>query len=239
MTQTYSDLFIDFDDTLYDTHGNATIALGEVFDEFRLGERFDDARTFYDAYWKTNVELWAQYSRGVIPRDYLMLERFRRPLLPGRRGDPSWPDDSYCARMSDRFLELCSVKPGVVAGARELMDYLRDKGYRMHICSNGFHEVQYKKLKACGLYGYFDSIVLSEEAGANKPSKLFFDYALRVSGAPRETTLMIGDNYNTDIEGAMDAGLDTLFFKRWDATFEPPRPATYEVETLHEIMEVL
>jgi putative hydrolase of the HAD superfamily len=239
MTPTYSDLFIDFDDTLYDTHGNATIALGEVFDEFRLGERFDDAQTFYDAYWKTNVELWAQYSRGEISRDYLILERFRRPLSLGQQGDTAWPDADYCGRMSDRFLELCSVKPGVVAGARELMDYLREKGYRMHICSNGFHEVQYRKLKACGLYDYFDSIVLSEDAGANKPSKRFFDYAFRVSGARRETTLMIGDNYNTDIEGAMDAGLDTLFFKRWNATFEPPRPVTYAVETLTEIMEVL
>lgn len=239
MRQTYTDLFIDFDDTLYDTHGNATIALGELFDEFRLGERFDDVRTFRDAYWRTNVELWAQYSRGEISRDYLILERFRRPLSLGQHDDPSWPDADYCGRMSDRFLELCSVKPGVVEGARELMDYLRAKDYRMHICSNGFHEVQYKKLKACGLYHYFDTIILSEDAGANKPSKQFFDHAFRVSGASRERTLMIGDNYNTDIEGAMNAGLDTLFFKRWDPAFEPPRPVTYEVETLREIMEVL
>ncbi|MGI6242531.1 MAG: YjjG family noncanonical pyrimidine nucleotidase [Prevotella sp.] len=239
MMKTYSDLFFDFDDTLYDTHGNATIALGELFDEFRLDQYFDDARTFYDAYWKTNVELWAQYSHGEISRDYLIIERFKRPLSLGRHADPAWPDDDYCLRMSDRFLALCSVKPGVVAGARELVDYLHGKGYRMHICSNGFHEVQYRKLKACGLYDYFDTIILSEDADVNKPSKQFFDFAFRTSGASPETTLMIGDNYNTDIEGAMNAGIDTLFFKRWDASFVPPRPVTYEVETLRQIMEVL
>lgn len=237
MDKRYTDIFCDFDDTLYDTRGNAVVSLAELYDFFHLSEHFDDAQTFYDAYWKTNVELWAQYSKGEIQRHFLIVERFRRPLSLGRGLENV--SEERCLEISDKFLELCSVKPGLVQGARELMDYLLSQGYRLHLCSNGFHEVQFKKLNACGLFGYFDNIILSEDAGANKPSRLFFDYAFRETNANPASTIMIGDNYNTDIIGAMDAGIDTILFNRWDPTFLPPRRPTHIVTTLKEIMEVL
>ena len=66
----YKDLFVDFDDTLYDTHGNAVIALGETFDMFHLERYFADPQVFYDAYWMANIDLWTRYSKGEITRDY-------------------------------------------------------------------------------------------------------------------------------------------------------------------------
>ena len=231
----YLDLFIDFDDTLYDTHGNAVIALGETFRAFRLDRYFDDPQVFYDAYWMANIDLWSRYSKGEITRDYLIVERFRRPLSEGKGIEIT---EKLCLEMSDRFLDYCSSKPGVVEGAHELMDYLRGKGYRMHICSNGFHEVQYKKLAACGLRDYFDTIILSEDAGVNKPSPLYFDYALSQSGANRATTLMIGDNLQSDILGALSAGIDALFFNRYPE-HEKSQEATYTVTSLREIMNIL
>jgi putative hydrolase of the HAD superfamily len=120
------------------------------------------------------------------------------------------------------------------------MDYLRQQGYRMHMCSNGFHEVQYKKLAACGLKDYFDTIILSENAGFNKPSPLYFDYAFRQSGANRETTLMIGDNLQTDILGALNSGIDAMFFNRWEVDVdEAPQSPTFVVSSLQEIMQIL
>lgn len=231
----YTDLFIDFDDTLYDTHGNAVIALGELFEALQLGTFFPDPDLFYDEYWKTNIDLWTRYSKGEITRDYLIVERFRRPLSFGQGLEPT---EEYCLKASDLFLDFCSNKPGLVEGARELVDYLKTKGYRMHICSNGFHEVQYKKLRACGLHDSFDTIILSEDAGANKPSKQYFDYALQVSGASKEQTLMIGDNFNTDILGAKQAGLDTAYFNRFP-DYPALEPVTFEVTALRELMEIL
>ena len=266
----YTDLFIDFDDTLYDTYGNAVVALRETFEEFHLERYFSDPQVFYNAYWAANIDLWTRYSKGEITRDYLIVERFRRPLsrsarfpacdIPTLGSDGSNADiptlgsvgsyvnnptqesvDSYveklCLNINDRFLDYCSSKPGVIDGAHELMDYLKGKGYRMHMCSNGFHEVQYKKLDACGLRNHFDTIILSEDAGANKPSKAFFDYAFQRSGASPATTIMIGDNLRTDIVGAKEAGLDTILFNRWDV--DPADIPTFTVSSLLQIKDIL
>ena len=109
------------------------------------------------------------------------------------------------------------------------------------MCSNGFHEVQYKKLRACGLYDYFDTIVLSEDAGVNKPSPAFFDYAFKQTGAKPETTLMIGDNMLTDIQGAMAVGIDALLFNRWgyDIKSGDPEAPTFVVSELLDIKQIL
>jgi putative hydrolase of the HAD superfamily len=233
----YKDLFIDFDDTLYDTYGNAIIALRETFDYFQLKRYFSDPQLFYDSYWEANIDLWSRYSRGEITRDNLIVERFRRPLSEGKGIEVT---KEFCLEVSDRFLDFCSNKPGVVDGAHEVMDYLKKKGYRMHMTSNGFHEVQYKKLAACGLKDYFDNIILSEDAKYNKPSKAYFDYALKIAGAQSDSVLMIGDNLNTDILGALHAGLDAMLFNRWqvDVSSVTPQP-TFVVNQLRDIIKIL
>lgn len=108
----------------------------------------------------------------------------------------------------------------------------------MHMCSNGFHEVQYKKLRACGLDGRFQTVILSEDAGFNKPSPQYFEYAFQVSGASPDTTLMIGDNFQTDIVGAKQAGLDTAFFNRFP-DYPAPESVDFEVTSLKQLMDIL
>ena len=235
MKRLYENLFIDFDDTLYNTPGNAVIALKEMFDLKRLDRYFKNPQVFYDAYWTANIDLWTRYSKGDITRDELIFERFRRPLSIG---EGLIPTKEYCLELSDCYLDFCSNKPGLLEGAQELMDYLRSKGYRMAMCSNGFHEIQYKKLRACGLEDYFDHVILSEDAGYNKPAPQFFEYAIRVTGAIREKTLMIGDNFKTDILGAKNVGLATAYFNRYPE-YHSPEPVNYEFYSLRELMDIL
>ena len=235
MSKKYTDLFIDFDDTLYDTHGNAVIALRELFDAMHFERWFADPGLFYTEYWRANIDLWSRYAKGEITRDFLIVERFRIPLS---YGNGLVPTEDYCREVGDIFLDFCANKPGLIEGARELMDYLREREYRLHMCSNGFHEVQYKKLRACGLDKHFTTVILSEDAGANKPSQQYFDYAFKKSAAPKETTLMIGDNFQTDILGAKHAGLDTAFFNRFPE-YPAPEAVTYEVTSLRQLMDIL
>lgn len=230
----YSDIFIDFDDTLYDTRGNADLALREIFALYDLGRYYDEPDVFYTAYWNVNAEVWDKYAKGEMTKNELIVERFKRPFALGNGLDA---DDDFCRRINHAFLLSCSYKIGVVPGAHELVDYLKEKGYRLHICSNGFHEVQYKKLRSCNMIDKFDNIILSEDAGANKPSVLFFDYAFRTTGADRSSTIMIGDSLGTDMLGARNAGIDSIYFRREGQPLSDD--VTYTVESLNEICGIL
>lgn len=235
----YTDIFIDFDDTLYDTHGNAIIALKELFQLYQWTQYFDNPDDFYRAYWKHNVVLWEQYAQGQIDKETLIIERFKLPLSSSPHITDKMLTKEYCMEVSKKFLHLNSTKTKVVEGASELLTYLQQKGYKLHLCSNGFGEVQYKKMEASKLSQFFHTIILSEDAGANKPSPRFFDYAFEKTIAQQETTIIIGDNYHTDIVGGMKAGIDTIFFNRWDKSFIPLQTPTYIIEELREVMNFL
>lgn len=239
----FADIFFDFDDTLYDTHGNSVVALRKLYDERHWDEIMPPFRVFNEAYVKTNVDVWSRYTRGEIDCDTLIVERFRRPvveMIKARGSDTSWVTPEACLDMSNRYGDIISLEPGIVDGARELVSRLVARGYNLHLCSNGFHEVQFRKLHSSGLEHFFSSVILSEDAGANKPRREFFDYAFRKTGAEPSSTILIGDNYNTDILGAMNYGLDIILFNRWQIdTKTLERQPTFIVNKLQEINDIL
>jgi putative hydrolase of the HAD superfamily len=117
------------------------------------------------------------------------------------------------------------------------LDYLHAK-YPLTIVSNGFIEVQYKKLRSSGLEKYFSHVVLSEEAKALKPDKRIFEHALKLNNASAEETIMIGDSYDADIVGAQNAGIHQVWFNPNIET-DTDSSATYNIADLRKLYELL
>jgi putative hydrolase of the HAD superfamily len=229
----YKTVFIDLDDTLWDFHANAKSSLQEIYEERNLGQFFDSFDQYFTIYAKRNVELWEMYGKGTISKEELSLERFQHPLIQ------VGVDNAVLAKeIGEQYLGLLPTRTMLVPFAKELLDYLYPK-YPLTIVSNGFIEVQYKKLHSCRIEQYFSHVVLSEAAEALKPDKRIFEYALQLNNAIASETIMIGDSYESDIAGAQNAGIDQIYFNPGTEVPKKDKPATYWVKNLKDIMDIL
>lgn len=209
------------------------MALHDVFYAEQLNDYFDSFETFFHLYSKRNLELWVDYARGNITREYLSIQRFLYPLQKVGIGN-----EKLALQMNNDFLAVLGEKTLLVPYASELMDYCRSKHLPMTIVSNGFAEIQYRKLRNTDIEHYFAHIVLSDSADALKPDPAIFNYALDVNGASAEETLMIGDSFEADILGATNVGIDALFLNHSDKQYEIPE-RVLEIKSLKEAIELL
>ncbi len=232
MSNLYKNLFIDLDDTLWDIHQNGKECLEEIYIDYGYQKYYPTFHDYYNVYMPSNQHLWGLYRKGEIRKDELIVERF---LVPVR--EFGIDDAEYAKSLSDDFLERTTHKTKLIDGTMELLDYLKPK-YRMHILSNGFREVQFKKIENSGLMPYFDKIILSEDAGANKPHPDIFTYALKNTNSRRAETLMIGDSWDADIVGAHQSRIAQIWFNPENTPAEEFEP-TYTVKTLAEIKAIL
>ena len=228
----YTTLFIDLDDTLFDFTAASREAFRETYELLGYERFFESFDQFLQIYEPRNKELWKEYNAGRINKEQVNKIRYNHPLeFVGH------PDEKLGARFCTEALGRIPYKNILLPGAIELLDYLSGK-YEMFILSNGFAELQSKKMATTGLTKYFKRLILSEEIGVNKPDPALFEYALKISGANRESTLMIGDAFESDILGAANAGIDQIFLNRKSEkklSFHP----TFEVEKLCEIGKIL
>ncbi len=228
----YKNLFIDLDDTLLDTAQNNRECLEELYADYHMERHYASFEAFYNIYMPHNLELWAQYRKGEINKQTLVVERFRyvfRPL--------GIEDTQTVLKINWDFLERTTHKKKTIEGAQELMAYL-SRRYRTFILSNGFREVQAKKLASAGLEPYFSKMILSEDANIQKPHKKIFDYALINTNSRRSESLMIGDSWDADIVGAYNSHIDQIWFN--PAGLEPQGfIPTHTVKTLQEICNIL
>jgi putative hydrolase of the HAD superfamily len=229
----YKHVFIDLDDTIWDFHANSMNSLQITFDHLGLDAYFNSFEDFFEIYRKRNLELWELHGKGEITKSFLQAERFYYPLRK-----VGIEDERVGEKMGKMYLELMTERTILIPHARELLDYLSTK-YTLTIISNGFSEVQYRKLKNSNLAHYFAHVVLSEDVGALKPDRKIFDFALKLNDAQAEECIMIGDIFRLDVIGAQNAGIDQIFFNLHKQELKENETASYVVESLKEIFEIL
>lgn len=228
----YKSLFFDFDDTLWDIHVNGKEAMRETFLQYGLQNHFESFESYYDIYMRHNLDLWEKYRKGTLKKQELILQRFLLPLQKGGINDVE-----LALKMNDDFLEATTLKTKLLPYAKEILDYLKPF-YRLFIISNGFSEVQFKKLENSGLSPYFEKVILSEDVQANKPNPVIFEYALQSTNSRKNESLMIGDSWEADIVGAKNSRIDQVFLdheNRNDLEFQP----TYIIHSLKELENIL
>ncbi|MFT3704190.1 MAG: YjjG family noncanonical pyrimidine nucleotidase [Agriterribacter sp.] len=228
----YKHLFFDLDHTLWDFESNAKLTLEDLYSTLDLASYgvhpFD---TFYERYIYHNTRLWERYRKGFIKRDDLRWKRMWNTLLDFKIGN-----EKLARTMDVMFLDKLPTRTLLFPGAIEILHYLRNKGYALHLITNGFDTVQHNKLKYSGLSNFFPIVVTSEGSNSLKPHKAIFDFALQKTGATIRESIMLGDDIDADIIGAQNMGMDQVYInhKNEPTTVKP----TYTVHSLKELEQI-
>jgi putative hydrolase of the HAD superfamily len=228
----YKHLFFDLDHTLWDFEANARATLLELYTELNLEERgVNDFELFYKNYLAHNEKLWERYRNGFIKQEELRVKRMWLSLL-----DFKIADESLANEMSTRFLDMLPTRTILFPYTKEILQWLRDKGYILHLITNGFEKTQHNKLLYSGLTAFFNEIITSEGSNSLKPNKEIFEFALDKCCADKAECIMIGDSIEVDIIGAMNAGIDQVYVNYLGV--EPEIRPTYMVTTLKELEKI-
>lgn len=204
MSTTITDVFFDLDHTLWDFDKNSEIAFDRIFrDKFPEIEIAD----FIAKYAPINQACWKLYQNDQITHVEL---RYNRLKFSFDALNIEISDENINEIAND-YIEYLTDNNHLFEGAIEVLEYLKPK-YKLHIITNGFANVQEKKISNALLSGYFSTITNSELAGVKKPNSIIFDYAINVAQASKENSIMIGDCLDADVNGALNAGLDAIFF---------------------------
>lgn len=228
----YRNLFFDLDDTVWAFSRNARDTFEELYQKYAFYRYFDSFDHYYNIYQRRNTELWIEYGGGKITKDELNEQRFFYPLQA-----VGVEDKVLAKHFSEDFFAIIPTKSGLMPYATEILEYLAPK-YNLYILSNGFRELQSRKMRSAGVDGYFKKIILSEDLGVMKPRPEIFHFALSATQSELRESLMIGDSWEADITGAHGVGMHQAFYNVTGRTVFPFSP-TYHIFSLKELMNLL
>lgn len=234
----YKAVFLDWDDTIGDFHGAAVRSLQDIYQKYRLDRFFFTFETYYDTYHPHNIELWERYGRSEVTKDYLQHDRFAYPLFRSVAKEQLGSEriETMADEIGDDFVRLTTEYFSVLPYAAETVRYLARK-YPLTIVSNGFVEVQYDKIRRSGLQDCFRYVVLSEEVGVQKPDPAIFERALQLNRLTADEVVMVGDSFMSDIQGAINAGIDQIWIQQND--IDDNRPSTYKISSIRQLTDLL
>ncbi len=229
----YKHLFFDLDHTIWDFETNAKESLNDLYKQHNLIQKgIDDFDVFFEKYSYHNERLWDKYTKGLIRQDELRWKRMWLALLEYKIAD-----ENLSRQLAVDFLNILPTKTNLFPHTIEVLEYLTKKNYVLHLITNGFETVQHHKIRNSNIEQYFTEVITSEASNSLKPNKEIFDFALQKSGAILQESIMIGDNQDADIQGAKNAGMDTVFVNHLKV--QPIVKATFTIEHLQELENIL
>ena len=225
-------IFFDLDHTIWDFDKNAEETLHELYHTHSL-ESLGLAcpYTFIETYTRNNHLLWQQYHLGEITKEQLRSTRFSTTFI-----ELGLTRETIPHAFEEDYVRICPTKPNLFPQAHETLSYLQKK-YRLHLISNGFKESTELKIQVTGLAKYFDNIIISEVVGVNKPDRAIFEFALNAASAQKEESIMIGDSLEADIRGAINYGIDAIYFNPLNK--EKPADVQKQILCLDELIRIL
>lgn len=228
----YKNLFFDLDDTIWAFSLNARDTYEEMYHKYKYDRFFDSFEHYYTLYNRRNMELWTEYANGQVTKDELNRQRYFYPLEAVGAGDA----DLARAYEKDALFTI-PTKSKLMPHARETLEYLSSK-YNLYILSNGFKELQSRKMQSSNIDKYFKKIVLSDDIGVLKPWPEIFHFALSATQSELRDSLMIGDSWENDIIGAAKVGMHQVFYNPRGFAERPFAP-TYQITDLKELKDLL
>jgi len=221
-------LYFDLDHTLWDFEANSALAFESLFKEYSIDL---DLNEFLAVYIPNNNVYWKLYREGKIDKETLRFERLKTVFdRLNYAASNTLIDD-----MSDAYIQTLPEYNMLFDGAIEILTALKQH-YALHVITNGFQDVQYFKMRNSGLLPFFDTVTDSSSVGVKKPDPKIFEHALKVGGVSPHESIMIGDNLEADIEGALATGMHAVHFM----PLEKKHSTHYtEIEKLHELKFLL
>lgn len=228
----YKHLFFDLDRTIWDFEKNSTETILELLNEWGLSRRGRlTESTFLKVYKEINKRLWQEYGQGRITKTELRAERFYQSLLAFKIDEKE-----LALNFNDTYIQRCSSKTNLVPYSKEILNYLASS-YILHIITNGFTEAQNVKLEKSGIRPFFSEVVIADEVGITKPDPRIFHHAIEASDADLKESIMIGDDFEADVLGAKNVGMDQIYYKK-NASAKERAEATYTIGHLEELKAI-
>lgn len=207
MNKKYTHIFFDLDNTLWDFETNSRNAMYVIFHQFNL-DAVCDFNLFFEAYSKHNDALWESYRNNEVLKKELTQLRFQNTFAELEINGVD------AIEMNTRYLNEMPNQKMLNEGVIYILNYLKKKRYHLNIITNGFREVQRKKIETSGLKPFFDKIFISEEIKSPKPERGIFEYSIKSANAKKINSIMIGDDWNVDVIGAINFGIDAIYYNR-------------------------
>lgn len=197
-------VFFDLDHTLWDFDKNSRLTFEKIFKLHNIQANLDD---FLKVYEPINFQYWKLYREEKVSKANLRYGRLKDAFNEIKVE----VSDVVINTLSEDYITYLTTFNHVFEGTGEILKYLGNR-YKLHIITNGFEEAQEKKMIASNMRHHFETVTNSEMVGVKKPNPIIFNYALKVAGADPKESIMIGDNLEADIEGALNVGMDAILF---------------------------